>query len=280
MRRPGINPTIIAALRLRRLVIGLASGLLAISPACGLPTTAGAHHDLQFSPTEGGTKTTFTVQFTADLSERNGPGGDPLDFYIVAIQGPKGCDEVTAFTSEVVAAGQLVTLPVSPAGILPLEARQWCLGPYRGSVYFCYCSRGDERPNVPVGDFDFVIGGTARYVGKTSQGKRISFKMPRGGKRITGLRVSGRTRCRFGGGRGSRTFPWGWTSTRGDDRRWPIRIPGASFRRTYRGRLAGGRFSLRITGRLTGGTFGGRLREREAGAGFRCSSGSVSWSAR
>ena len=253
-----------------------ASGLLVASLALGSPATARAQDNLQFGPTQGGATTSFTVQFTAGLSER-GTAEEPLDFYVVSISGPQGCPEVRKYTTENVTAGQLVTLRVDPSGIKPFgEARQWCVGRYSGSVYFCYCEPGDPRPNVPVGSFSFTVRGPVNYSGKTSQGKGVRFTLSATGTRITRLSSAVGVRCRARG----RSVNFSTPVRQGP--RDTITFRNGTFR--ISGSEAPGGEGLRtrldLTGRLAGGTFQGKLRIRASGHGVRCDSGPVAWSAR
>ena len=258
-----------------RLVTGLAAcSLFAASLALWLPGAAGAQRDVLLGSATGGTKASFTVQFTAELSER-GTAEQPLDFYVVNISGPPGCREVHAYTTENVTAGQLVTLRVAPSNIKPFgEARQWCVGRYSGSVYFCYCERGDPRPNVPVGSVGFTVRGPANYSGKTSQGKGIRFTLSAAGTRIKQFSTVVRFRCQVGGRSHTISAP----VRQGPRDR--ITFGNGTFRVSQSETSEGVRATFELTGRLAGGTFQGQLRDRGSGHGVRCDSGSIAWSAR
>jgi hypothetical protein len=225
----------------------------------------------KFGPSSGGTNTTFTVQFTAGLNEHG-----TTDFYIVDISGPQGCRDVEAFTTEDATAGQLVTLRVDPSGITPLgKARQWCVGDYSGSVYFCYCAPNDPRPNVPVGRFGFAVRGPANYSGNTSQDKSIRFTLSATGTRITPPRTDIRFTCRYPGAPPRKfTLPLSPQS----DATIPLR--NGTFTVSQSFNPQGARDNLEITGRLAGGTFQGKMRYHGSGHGVSCDSGSVTWSAR
>jgi hypothetical protein len=236
-----------------------------------LPAAAEAHHDFRFSPEEGGTKTTFALEFTADVSE-TGTVDDPVDFYVVEITGPQGCREAAAFTTDRVAAGEHVRVPIRPFDIDPFfEARQWCPGRYAGSVSFHHSGAEDPRPDLPVGRFEFTIRGPGNYAGETSQGKGLRFTLGGNGSRLTGLRFRDQLRCQDRQGRFTMVAPPG---------RFPaISVRNGRFRETFRARAGGVRRVVKIAGRLAGGTFQGRLRDQAFGPGFRCDSGPMSWSA-
>jgi hypothetical protein len=254
-----------------RLVTGLAaSGVFAASLALGLPAAAGAQGDFKFGPASGGTKTTFTVQFTAPLSEH---GAD--DFYGVNMIGPQGCPEAHAFTTEDAIAGQLVTLPVDPSAVVPFgQVRQWCVGRYSGSVYFCYCGPTDiGTPDVPIGRFSFAVRGPANYSGKTSQRKSISSTLSATGTRITHLTSAIRIRCRNGQRSTNRSFPVRQGS------RDTIIFRNATFTARLSLRIAGIPQYFKLTGRLANGTFQGKMRVQASAGGMRCDSGPVTWAA-
>jgi hypothetical protein len=255
---------------------GLAvSVLFAACVALGWPAAAAAG-DFKFGPASGGTKTRFTVQFTAPLSESGTPT-DPMNFYTVDISGPAGCREAHAYTGSTVTAGQHVTIPVDPSGIFPFfVARQWCIGRYHGSVSYCYCdpSNPNTPPDVPIGRFDYRIHGPAHYIGTTKQNKGIRFTVSATGGRITGLRSAVRFSCR-GGGRPSAT---GFSPLRQGPRD-AITFRNGTFRARRSATVHGVRSSFEITGSVAGGTFSGKLRLRGSAQGVRCDSGPVKWSA-
>lgn len=115
------------------------------------------------------------------------------------------------------------------------------------------------------------------YAGRTSQGKRITFKVATDGSLVRGLKVRGRMRCRAPGGGTTSTW-WLWKSSAADDRRQPTEIKGNSFKQSYGGKSAGGgRFWLKIAGHRNGQGFRGSVRVHHFSAGVRCSSGSVRW---
>ena len=235
----------------------------------GLPAAAEAHHDLRLDAQGKGSKASFTIQFTAHLSERGAAPGR-LDFYIADIRGPRGCREVSATTIAPTRAGAIAAMRLTPSAIKPFgKARQWCPGRYRGSVAFCFCTPGDPRPSVPVGSFQFLIPGPNSYAGRTTQREPIRFRLSRNGRRVQGLRVRLRQRCRNASGpyvgAGRAVLP-------------TIELRRGRFRKTFRRKGGGG--VLTISGRLTGGTFRGSFRARDSGPGFRCDTSKVSWTAR
>ena len=222
-----------------------------------------------FGPAGGGTKTTFTVQFTAPLSER---GTD--DFYAVDITGPQGCREAHAYTVQDAIAGQLVTLPVDPCAIVPFgSARKWCVGRYSGSVSYCYCGLTETTPDVPIGRFSFAVRGPANYSGMTSQRKRMSFTLSATGTRITRTTSAIVITCRNGGRSVSRSFPVRQGTHDA------ISFRNATFSARLSVRIGGTPEYFRLTGRLANGTFQGKLRVQAAAGGMRCDSGLVTWSA-
>jgi hypothetical protein len=246
------------------------------SVALSWPAAAEAHHDFEFGPAEGGTRTTFTVRFTADLDER-GTSDDPKDFYIIEIKGPPGCSEASAFTRTNVAAGESVTVLIDPSNIKPFgERSQWCPGAYTGSVYFCYCD--DHRPDIPVGSFEFVIQGTVlpeavSYAGRTDQGRRIRLTLSADGTEITRLRVGVRGKCR------ARDRTFSYSDTLFMDGNQSVEVRAGRFTLNGRVKYRDARGRLTVVGRISSGGSRGRLRVRLRGSGFTCDSGSISWSA-
>ena len=235
----------------------------------GYAIVGGPPRIFRFGPAGGGTRTTFTVQFTAPLSER---GTD--DFYAVDISGPQGCRDAHAYTTEDATAGQLVTLPVDPSVIVPFgSARQWCVGRYSGSVSYCYCGLTETTPDVPIGRFSFAVRGPANYSGMTSQRKSISLTLSATGTRITDITSAIVIRCRSGRRSTNRSY----LVRRGS--RNTITFPNATFTARWSLRIAGGTQYLKLTGRLANGTFQGKMRVQAAAGGMRCDSGPVTWSA-
>ena len=250
-----------------------ASGVLAASLALGLPAAAGAQGDFKFGPASGGTKTTFTVQFTAPLSE-TGTADNPIDFYAVNISGPQGCRNVAAYTNENAIAGQLVTIPVDPFAIHPFgKARQWCVGRYSGLVSYCYCGLTETTPDVPIGRLSFTVHGPANYSGNTSQRKSISFTLSTTGTRITHLTSAIVVRCRSGQRSANRSF-----SVRQGSRD-TITFRNATFTARLSVRIGGIPEYFKLTGGLANGTFQGKMRVQASAGGMRCDSGPVTWGA-
>lgn len=111
------------------------------------------------------------------------------------------------------------------------------------------------------------------YGGKTSQGKRIGFRVTASGKRIKGLKFGVRYRC------GARRFSGSLFQESSD----VIKLRNGNFRVTARERRRGVRFYLKIVGRfapLRFHLFKGTLHSRLSGPAGTCDTGRVTWWAR
>ena len=111
-----------------------------------------------------------------------------------------------------------------------------------------------------------------KYVSKTSQGKRISFRMSANRKRVKEFKVGVRYRCTFNGRHRtvSDTIRQGNTV---------IKFRNNRFRVSVKWRQARARYSLRIYGPFIDGAFDGTLRVRVYYSGVTCDTGRVKWTA-
>jgi len=118
-------------------------------------------------------------------------------------------------------------------------------------------------PHNPVGYF----------LGRTSQGERIGFRVSANGRRIQRLRVRVHLRCRIGGR--SRRISDTLRQARSD----VIRLRNRRFRVRVRARGRGVRVLVLISGRHRFSEWEGRLRFRVSGPAGTCDTGRVKWRA-
>jgi hypothetical protein len=233
-----------------------------------LPAAVAATNDLHVLPASGGTKNTFTFQFTAPL-------GVPPGEYDVDVAGPVGCSYAGAYWNNDVTAGQPLSLPLDASYISGSDnARQWCIGRYSGLVYW----HRKGQPSATVGRVGFVVHGPARYSGMTGQAYGVSFTVSRHARRIMNLTWKLRFWCSAGGYSAGRTLPLR------EGRRLLIEFHRGAFVYDQTVPIQGGRTRLQIRGHLFGGRFKGvtriRGRGRFNGVNVACDSGVVKWTAR
>ena len=119
-------------------------------------------------------------------------------------------------------------------------------------------------------------GGTppsGKYAGRTSQGKPIHFRVSGNGKRIKGLELRERIKCRINGR--SRTISGTERQGRGD----VLKLRKGKFAKTFRGKKNGVRFRFKIAGRLGDHGFRGEARDRASAPGVSCDTGKIRWRA-
>jgi hypothetical protein len=141
-----------------------------------------------------------------------------------------------------------------------------------GKTYFIAVDGARGR----TGKFDvFLYPGepSGKYVSKTSQDKRISFRMSPSGKRIKGLKVGVRYRCRVNGRRRK------LSETIYQESSDVIKFRNSRLRKTMKWRQGVVRYSFKLKGAFLDGAFEGTLRVRVTGPAGSCDTGKVRWSA-